>query len=78
MGLVRLYFLLEKKDAVKSRHYDFLTNYPGLTIEQNEYLTFDKQTDFVTYTTPSVSATKMYATGPANHDDNSTTGVNPS
>lgn len=38
--------------ALTQTYHDYLSSYPGLTITQNEYITFAHQTDFATYTTP--------------------------
>jgi hypothetical protein len=112
--------------AITSQYHDFLTTYPGLEITENAYYTFEKFSEWHTFTqTPSIArnglvglglaesgrfvpkdlfatpksidsivdavvtamqfsytnrgggAAQLYATGPANHPDNSKTGVNP-
>lgn len=111
---------------ITAQWHDFLTEYPGLTIVKNEYLTFNKFGDYhdftlsphiarngavglglleagrfipkslfstsdkieelvnavvtamqFSWTNKASGAAQLYATGPANHADNSKTGVNP-
>lgn len=43
---------LAKLKNLTQNYQSLLQKYPGLSITQNEYLTFDHQTDFINYTVP--------------------------